>query len=83
MMKSSYVMEMLRLRRGMEGDDESHDEQLQDFPPMKALEECCAWKFGYSDWASWLVDVAEGCGFTVVAQPLGSMGPHWPERGPK
>ena len=47
-----YILEILRERRGLEEDDKSIDEELQEMSPEEAFDEVVEWEglCGYSYW---------------------------------
>lgn len=53
---SEYILQMLRQRNGLEYDDTSRDEELQELHPMDALNACLEWE-GISGYTSWILNV--------------------------
>lgn len=59
------IIDVLRMRRGLEPDDESEDALISEYTPRKALQECCAWHIGDSAWSGEFLRWAGAAGYSI------------------
>ncbi len=63
------VMEVLRMRRRLDKNDTSKDDQLQSLPPMKRVEELSAWFHGDPSWVREMKSWCEANGIYWTTDP--------------
>ena len=62
-----HILEALRGRLGLDGDDPSKDARIERYTAKEALLEVTAWEIGDRNWADDIVRNAMDCGFTLLA----------------
>lgn len=60
------IMDVLRMRRGLEPDDTSQDDIIQKMTAREAFEECCGWHIGPGNWAGSILNWLKASGYTVT-----------------
>lgn len=70
------LLPILRLRRSLEGSDDSEDSEIAALSPKEAFIEVCIFHFGEKDWGDAILQWMAECGLTVSeyqeATPLAS-----------
>lgn len=56
------LMEALRQRKGLNKDDTTMDETLDELPPSEKFREWCAWELGCASWAFYILRAARASG---------------------
>lgn len=59
------ILKMIRQRNGVDENDKSIDKEIMEMTPLQKLEDVCGWEFGYSSWATQLLEWAGDCGFKI------------------
>jgi len=65
-MINSATVEIMRLRLGLEADDSSKDDELEDYTPREQFIEMCAWELGSSLWAETIFGWLDDCGLQIT-----------------
>ena len=60
-----HIMRDLRNRIGLEPDDESKDDIINNYTSRKAFEESIAWWLGDWEWADTIMMLAKDCGIKI------------------
>lgn len=69
---SEEILRYLRQREGLELDDKSMDEELNNMPPSRALDEVCTWSglLGYGDTVKAWVEEIYGINLDEIEEKI-------------
>ena len=61
-----HILKRLRMRRDLDKNDTSMDQELNDLSPIEKLREIVAWELGDPNWADQILEWAKYCGMTKL-----------------
>ena len=68
-MYPEHIMKRLRGRAGLDENNKSRDERLQQQDPETALRNVVGWELGDASWATIILGWAKDCGYRIELPP--------------